>query len=43
MSYVKPEVKAVSLELNNKELRNFGPDKNSGCSRSCCYADGNNW
>jgi len=43
MAYEKPEVKEVSLNYDNEKEIRFGKDTQSGCSRSCCFAQGSDY
>lgn len=43
MSYSKPELIEVSLEVANEVQRNFGADTQEKCSRSCCFGGGTDW
>lgn len=40
MLYEKPEVKEISLDYDNEKEIRFGKDTKSGCSGSCCFAQG---
>ncbi len=40
MAYEKPAVMEVSLDYDNEKEVRFGKDTKSGCSGSCCFAQG---